>query len=587
MEQMEKTEQTAQTEPMEQTEKTEQTAQTEPMEQTEKKPLWTRILGGLVILALGTGLGVLLLAGSYRNYKYVMPNVTCQGQSLAGMTYDEAAEALEELAAAQKTYVDLDFGDGEVHRITPEQTSAERTPGTALSEVWAVGREDADALFGPFRSYLRARKASREIPMDCVFDYDPDSVLPQVQALEEELHREPTDSTGAVDETDHTVVVTLGEKGRTFDPEAMTEQVLSALEAGETSLSVEFDPIPLEEDQLKALMEDLSESAFVDVTETAITYDEAQHLSTMTVGTPGYSMDPEKALSLCEGASERGSETLSIPLQVTEPKPYDLAAFHGWVKSDPDETFRYVGGKLYGGTPGYDFDYDAALTALENADYGQVIEIPMNVVEPSMTAQEAEQLLFRDRLSSCDTYHTADYNRTTNLELACAAIDGTIINPGEEFSFNNVVGERTAAKGYRTGIVYVNKKSEPEIGGGICQVATGCYQAALKAGMEITERSEHMYLVTYCSPALDATVYWGSLDLRFVNPWSMPIRVNASVSGGQVHISIDGTNFTGHYITLSYAHVGGLSYRGYKTIHNPDGSELETIDLGVSNYSSH
>ena len=143
------------------------------------------------------------------------------------------------------------------------------------------------------------------------------------------------------------------------------------------------------------------------------------------------------------------------------------------------------------------------------------------------------------------------------------------------------------AHNFSTGIVYVNKKSEPEIGGGICQVATGCYQAALKAGMEITERSEHMYLVTYCSPALDATVYWGSLDLRFRNPWTMPIRVNASVSGGQVHISIDGTNFTGHYITLSYAHVGGLSYRGYKTIHNPDGSELETIDLGVSNYSSH
>ena len=118
-------------------------------------------------------------------------------------------------------------------------------------------------------------------------------------------------------------------------------------------------------------------------------------------------------------------------------------------------------------------------------------------------------------------------------------------------------------------------------------MATGCYQAALKAGMVITERSEHMYMVTYCEGGLDATVYWGSLDFRFRNPWSMPIRLNASVSDGQVHISIDGTNLTGHYITLSSENLGGLRYRAYRTIHNPDGSEYYTEDLGVSQYKSH
>ena len=138
--------------------------------------------------------------------------------------------------------------------------------------------------------------------------------------------------------------------------------------------------------------------------------------------------------------------------------------------------------------------------------------------------------------------HTAQAGRTKNLELACKAIDGTILNPGDEFSFNKIVGERTPEKGYQSAIVYqTGGKSEAEAGGGVCQVASTIYTACLYADLKVTERSPHMFTVTYVQLGMDATIYWGSLDYKFVNSTDHPLRIDASVSGGYVHVKLVGT----------------------------------------------
>ena len=129
-----------------------------------------------------------------------------------------------------------------------------------------------------------------------------------------------------------------------------------------------------------------------------------------------------------------------------------------------------------------------------------------------------------------------------NLELACKAIDGTILNPGDEFSFNKIVGERTPEKGYQSAIVYqTGGKSEAEAGGGVCQVASTIYTACLYADLKVTERAPHMFTVTYVQLGMDATIYWGSLDYKFVNSTDHPLRIDASVSGGYVHVKLVGT----------------------------------------------
>lgn len=134
------------------------------------------------------------------------------------------------------------------------------------------------------------------------------------------------------------------------------------------------------------------------------------------------------------------------------------------------------------------------------------------------------------------TYSTSNYNRSTNLRLACQALNGTIIQPGQQFSFNGIVGERTAAKGYKEAIIYEGGQEVGGIGGGICQVATTIFNAVLKANFTINERHQHSMTVHYAPLGYDAAIAWGSKNLRFTNTAGVPIKVYASASGGVLTI---------------------------------------------------
>ena len=200
------------------------------------------------------------------------------------------------------------------------------------------------------------------------------------------------------------------------------------------------------------------------------------------------------------------------------------------------------------------------------AKAGEVITIQMEDREPEVTLKTLEKEFFSDVLGQCDSPHTANANRTTNLELACKAINGTILNPGEEFSFNGVVGERTKEKGYKAATVYASGgKSEESEGGGVCQVASTIYTACLLADMQITYREPHMFLVTYVEAGMDATVYWGNIDYKFKNNTEKPIRIDASVSGGYVHIKLLGTTPERDWDHIELSHKT-INTKAYKTV---------------------
>jgi len=130
-------------------------------------------------------------------------------------------------------------------------------------------------------------------------------------------------------------------------------------------------------------------------------------------------------------------------------------------------------------------------------------------------------------ISSFSTaFDSSNTNRSTNLKLSLEAINGTILYPDETFSFNNTVGERTAAKGYKVAGIIIGGKNSKGLGGGICQTATTLYNAALLAGLQISERHQHSTTVSYVNLGKDATVYWSSnLDLKFKNTYSTPIKI--------------------------------------------------------------
>jgi len=120
------------------------------------------------------------------------------------------------------------------------------------------------------------------------------------------------------------------------------------------------------------------------------------------------------------------------------------------------------------------------------------------------------------------THTTDNYVRNHNVNLACQKLNGTIVRPGEEFSYNFTIGERTEAKGYGTAAAYANGEVVQEIGGGVCQVSSTLYNAITNCGLKTTYRSPHTFKPTYITPGQDATVSWGGPDFRFANVIALP-----------------------------------------------------------------
>lgn len=148
---------------------------------------------------------------------------------------------------------------------------------------------------------------------------------------------------------------------------------------------------------------------------------------------------------------------------------------------------------------------------------------PAPEAETAPPAQQQEQEIASVSTPLLDKHE----GRLTNIRLAAGQINGSVIPPGASFSFNQTVGERTAAKGYQKAIVFKDKEELMGLGGGICQLSSTLYLAALQGGLEVTERHAHQLPVHYVEQDQDAAIEFGSLDLVFVNNTDRPLRVGA------------------------------------------------------------
>lgn len=176
--------------------------------------------------------------------------------------------------------------------------------------------------------------------------------------------------------------------------------------------------------------------------------------------------------------------------------------------------------------------------ALKAKDFDAVIEAAANTVEPEFSEEAAREKY--KTLATFTTKTTANSKRNTNIKLSAQAINGKILQPGEEFSFNDVVGQRTEAKGYKGAAAYNNGEVVEEIGGGVCQVSSTLYNVVVRAGLETTLRRSHTFEPSYVTPGCDATVSWNGPDYKFVNNSSAAIGIRASYADQTVTISIYG-----------------------------------------------
>ncbi len=157
---------------------------------------------------------------------------------------------------------------------------------------------------------------------------------------------------------------------------------------------------------------------------------------------------------------------------------------------------------------------------------------------PEVTAKDLE--IMGELASYVTWYKVAEIDRSHNLTRAANSINGHMVRPGKEFSFNKTVGPRTLATGYRDAPVIVGNTLEPGLGGGICQVSSTLYNACLLAGLDIVERHNHGLAVSYVPLGLDATVAYGASDFRFKNNTDYPVYIRALAGGGKLSVNIYG-----------------------------------------------
>lgn len=201
---------------------------------------------------------------------------------------------------------------------------------------------------------------------------------------------------------------------------------------------------------------------------------------------------------------------------------------------------------------GQRFDIDAAKEALAAANPGNMLEFPFEEILPEVTTEEIEAMLFRDELGTYTAKSGSSYNRDTNLRLACEALNGTILYPGDVFSYNEALGERTAEKGYKPADSYLGDQTVQTYGGGICQPSSCLYYCTLLADLEIVQRSNHGFISSYMPYGMDATVDWKGPDFKFSNNTNYPIRIDAEADGGAVTITLVGTDEKDYYIEMEY-----------------------------------
>ncbi len=239
---------------------------------------------------------------------------------------------------------------------------------------------------------------------------------------------------------------------------------------------------------------------------------------------------------------DTSEKEIDLSTEEKEPEPIDLDKVYSEVHTEPKDAYYTKDPfTLYPHVDGIDFDIsmEEAKKLLEENKEEYVI--PLKITKPDITTDEIGSEGFPDLLGTYKTYYnSSNKDRTTNLRLASNKIDGTVLMPGETFSYNKVVGERTIAAGYKEAPIYAGGKVVDGIGGGICQVSSTLYNAVIFANLDIVSRTNHRFVPSYVTAGRDATVVYGSIDFKFKNTRKYPIKIESSVSGGVAKVSIYG-----------------------------------------------
>lgn len=317
----------------------------------------------------------------------------------------------------------------------------------------------------------------------------------------------------------------------------------------------------------------------------------------ITSGKEGYIVDVDETIDLIKNAISTFScqdTPIELAVKTQQPDEIDIEKIYNEVYKEPvDAYYTKEPFSVHPSENGIDFkisldEAKALLTAEKKDEY----IIPLNITTPTVTTNMIGTEAFPDLLSTFSTnYYASNRNRTTNLILAANKINGTVLMPGETFSYNKVVGERTIAAGYKEAAIYLNGQVVDGLGGGICQITSTLYNAVVYANLEVTQRSNHQFVPSYVTASRDATVVYGLTDFQFVNNRAYPIKLVCSVSGGVANFQIFGLKQEDDYeVQISSYETGRTSTAIYSEAYKilkRDGQIVDKQLLSKDTYKRH
>ena len=473
----------------------------------------------LATLLIGVIGAVLFLMNQDPGRNLILNNVYVAGVNLGGMTKDEAMDALHKVT--DETYTKLDMVvelPDAILSLSPADTGVNLDVEAAVEAAFNYGRTGTREENAAIQQSVLT--TDHHIAMLPYLNLNLDYIRSQLDSYGAEFNTDFLQSSATVEGTQP--ILDASDKNFDFDAECQTLVLIK----GESGRYVDLDAV------YNQILDAYSFNRFL--------------------------------------------VQVQLEEQDTMPDPLDLQALYEQYYIEPVNAI--IDGETFEVTPeiyGYGFDLEKAQAALDAAEYGSdPIEIPLELIAPEFTSESLSGMLFRDVLCEYKTEHTKDNNRNTNLKLACEAINGTILYPGDTFDYNTVVGERTAEKGYKAAGAYSSGKTVSTIGGGICQVSSTIYYCCLVADLEIINRLPHSFVSSYMPMGMDATVSWGGPEFTFRNNTNYPIRIETWVEGGYVHAKLIGTDEKDYYIKMEYEVVRSESYETIYEEHpekNPEG----------------
>ena len=312
---------------------------------------------------------------------------------------------------------------------------------------------------------------------------------------------------------------------------------------------------------------------------------------TMVKGAGAIKLDEEALYNaivqaLWEGRESLSGEDYALPIERPDfDKLYKELAVEP-VDAYFDEQFNIVPEVI-----GCSFDVEAAKKLWDVAKMGDTITIPLNITKPENNSESLRAMLYRDKLGGQTTYYTwSSANRIGNIRLAAEKINGLVLLPGETFSFNGTVGQRTEEAGFRLAGAYNDGQVVEAIGGGICQVSSTLYCAQMFAQLKTTNRVNHYFKVDYLDYGLDATVSWKNPDYKFTNSREYPVKIVAFLDeeNSALTVEIWGTDLDGSYVQIRHTSAPvydekwtdtliGYTVRAYRDVYDANGNLLNTI----------